>query len=512
VQKRLVYAALFAATAAAVSASDFGEKTAQLAKVLSPVLFGTLGTLEASSSESLTAAEADADPRRLLTVANGLKVSVVSASANLAPNIDQMLLWPNDVHPTHLIACNEQGAGQVAVQRIDLKTGVPENIISGGLTSCDPARVTPWGTVIVGEENGTNGRLFEILDPLHTTGVTITGSGASTTISDPAHVARLGAVGQLSFEGLALMPTGVLYVSDENRPGNGNPGGAIVKFIPDVQWQGGAPITDLAQSPLSGGTLWGMRLGRNGGNTDFGQGNEFGRGVWVQIATSTNAAPTNLRSEALRLKLTSYYRPEDMAVDLEALKNGYVRFCGTNTGQDVEDQDNHFGEVYCLTDGTVAEAGGVATAAQTAGGVSYTLNTASAPEYQPLVIGNRDFAMMDNIAYQPGSGNWVVNEDGEGPVYATPRNNDIWDCLDDGDDDDNLADACVKVMTLNDLTAESTGGVFDGTGKAYYVSVQHNVTGHGVVLKVTGWRNVDEHHHGWLEHAPARLPAFGWWR
>jgi hypothetical protein len=31
-------------------------------------------------------------------------------------------------------------------------------------------------------------------------------------------------------------------------------------------------------------------------------------------------------------------------------------------------------------------------------------------------------------------------------------------------------------------------------------------------LKVTGWRNVDEHHHGWLEHAPARLPAFGWWR
>ncbi len=510
-RNKLLYAALCAATATAVSAADFGQKTQQLAKALSPFLFGTLGTLDESSTLSLTAAEADANPAKLLTVAKGLKVSVVSADPNLGPNIDQMVLWPNDIHPTHLIACNEQGTGQIAVQRIDLKTGIPENIISSGLASCDPTRITPWGTILVGEENGTNGRLFEILDPLHTTGVIVTGAGAATTISDPAHVARLGAVGQFSFEGLALLPTGVLYSSDENRPGGGgigNPGGAIVKFIPTVQWQGGAPITDLAQSPMASGTLWGMRLGRNSGNTDVGQGNEFGRGVWVQVPTSTNEAPTNLRSAALTLKLTSYYRPEDMSVDLEALKDGYVRFCGTNTGQDIEDQDNHFGEVYCVTDGTVEEAGSI-TVAQTSNGV---LNTASVPEYQPLVIGNLDFAMMDNIAYQPGTGNFVINEDGEGPVYATPRNNDIWDCLDDGDDDDNLADACIKVMTLNDFNAESTGGLFDGTGKAYYVSIQHNVTGHGVVLKVAGWRDVSERHHGWFKHIPFQRPFFGWWR
>ena len=514
-RKTLLYAALFATTATAVSATDFGEKTEQLAKVLSPFLFGTLGTLDESSTVSLTAAEADANPAKLLTVANGLKVSVVSAKPDLGPNVDQMLLWPNDIHPTHIIACNEQGAGQVAVQRIDLASGTPENIISGGLTSCDPVRITPWGTVLAGEENGVNGRLFEILDPLHTTGVMISGAGSSTTISDPAHVARLGAVGQFAFEGLALMPTGVLYISDENRPGTGglgNPGGAIVKFIPTVQWHGGAPITDLAQSPLASGTLWGMRLGRNSGNTDVGQGNEFGRGVWVQVPTSTNESPTNLRSAALTLKLTSYYRPEDMGVDLEALKDGNVRFCGTNTGQDIENQDNHFGEVYCITDGTVEAAGSITTATQTSGGVTYTLNTASVPEYQPLVIGNFDFAMMDNVAYQPGSGNWVMNEDGEGPFFATPRNNDIWDCLDDGDDDDNLADACIKVMTLNDLNAESTGGFFDGTGKAYYVSIQHNVTGHGVILKVTGWRNVEEQHHGWLKRFPFARPFFGWWR
>ena len=199
------------------------------------------------------------------------------------------------------------------------------------------------------------------------------------------------------------MPNGVMYSSDENRPGSGNPGGAVVKFIPTTLWAGGAAISDLSQSPLTAGTLWGMRLGRNSGNTDFGQGNEFGRGVWVSMPTSSDAAPTNLRSAAITLKLTSYYRPEDMAVDLEALAGGAVRFCGTNTGQDIEGSDNHFGEVYCITDGTVAAAASITTATQTVGGATYTLNTASVPEYQPLVIGNLELAMMDNIAYQPGT-------------------------------------------------------------------------------------------------------------
>jgi secreted PhoX family phosphatase len=45
----------------------------------------------------------------------------------------------------------------------------------------------------------------------------------------------------------------------------------------------------------------------------------------------------------------------------------------------------------------------------------------------------------------------------------------------------------VRVATLNDLTAEWTGGIFDATGRTFYVSVQHNVTGHGVILRITGW-------------------------
>jgi secreted PhoX family phosphatase len=321
----------------------------------------------------------------------------------------------------------------------------------------------------------------------------ITGSGAATVSSDPTHVVRRGAAGQFSFEGIALMPNGVMYISDENRPTNGAPGGAILKFIPSAPWTGSGPITDLAQSPLAAGSLWGLRVGRRAAGavtfSDYGQGNEFGTGVWVQMPASSDAAPLNSRSAAAAAKLTSYYRPEDMGIDLKELGKGNVRFCGTNTGDDTENGDNHFGEIYCITDGAVADAATVSLSTLTVGADVYTLNVATKPEYQPLVIGNFQFGMMDNVAYQPGRGNWLINEDGEGPFFATPRNNDIYDCLDDGDDDNPLADACVRVMSLNDLAAESTGGLFDGTGKNYYVSVQHNITGHGVILRVSGWLN-----------------------
>ncbi len=214
-----------------------------------------------------------------------------------------------------------------------------------------------------------------------------------------------------------------------------------------------------------------MRVGKRSGNTDYGQGNEFGRGNWIQI---TGAQPINLRAAASAVQLTSYYRPEDLDIDPEALADGNVRFCGNNTGDDTQGGDNHWGETMCITDGTLAEAADTVTL--------------STPEYQPLVFGNFDLAMMDNIAYQPGAANWVINEDGEGPASAPVRNNDIWSCVDDGDDTDILADACAKVISLNDLNAESTGGIFDATGKRYFVSIQHNVTGHGVILEIDGWK------------------------
>ena len=61
-----------------------------------------------------------------------------------------------------------------------------------------------------------------------------------------------------------------------------------------------------------------------------------------------------------------------------------------------------------------------------------------------------------------------------------------WDCLRDGPDQDLVSDGCVRIVTLNDLSAEWTGGTFDATGKHFYVSIQHNSSGYGTILDITG--------------------------
>src|SRR5262249_12700778 len=255
------------------------------------------------------------------------------------------------------------------------------------------------------------------INPLATTGVAFDRVSGTLSGPDAGNVALRPAVGRLAFEGLALLPNGVLYYGDENRPGTTTAGGADFKFIPPKPWDG-SPVTNLTQSPLVAGSVFGLRLGRNGGNTDNGQGTNTGLGVWVPVPNSNNA---NLRAASATLHLTGYYRPEDAEIDPGAFSRGLVRFCGNNTGN--EDTDHTWGETICVTDGFFA---------------NVTSNTAT-PEVQYLVIGTADFAMMDNLAFQPIRGNWIIHEDGDAPDRAVnPHNNDLWSCLDDGDDADGL--------------------------------------------------------------------------
>jgi Bacterial protein of unknown function (DUF839) len=444
---------------------DFGAHRDHLLRSRSSELFGITGPLEQSSTASVSAQVAQANPAALVTVAKSLSVRVISAAPNLPPNIDMMALWPTAENPTHIIACNEEGPANPGVVRIRLSDGVPETILTGTL-SCDPIRRTPWGTILAGEEAGADGSLLEIIDPLGTTGVTFNratlavtgGVGAANVVARPA-------VGRLSFEGIALYPNGVMYYGDENRPLRGAPGGAYFKFVPAKPFTGTAPIRRLEDSPRAAGTVFGLRLGKRAGNTDFGQASNTGLGTWIPVPA---ASVGNLRAFTAAQSLTSYYRPEDIDIDGAALARGEVRFCGNNTGNEADNRN--WGEAICVTDGTLAEA---------------TAGTAT-PEVQLFVVGTPEFAMMDNMAYQPGRGTWILHEDGDGP--AVGRNNDLWACLEDGADDDFLSDGCIRIATLNDLNAEWTGGFFNAAGTSFFVSVQHNVTGHGVILELTGWR------------------------
>jgi len=174
-------------------------------------------------------------------------------------------------------------------------------------------------------------------------------------------------------------------------------------------------------------------------NPDYGQDSHIGRGSWVTVNDSYDG---DLRAAAASMQLTGFHRPEDGSADEKALAKGQVRLCANNT--DNEESNRNSGEAICITDGSLDDA---------------TANTAT-PEVQEFVILTRDMAMIDNIAYQPGRGNWVLHSDRDSvgmseSVY--PFNNSIWICLEDGKDVDTLGDGPIHIANLKDLNAESTG-------------------------------------------------------
>jgi hypothetical protein len=454
-----VAVALIVAGIAVAGLKDFGLQTQKELAHQSQSLFGVKSALGSSSSTDLNEAQALADPAKLVTLAKGLKAKVVAAGPedNVGPNSDQMVLWPQS-HPTYLIAVNEEGADAPGLQKINLQTGKATTIATG-IEDNDPVRATPWGTIVFGEE-AADGAMYEIIDPLSVEGATI---DRTTGTSSSPNIRRVNALGFNAFEGLAILPNGVTYYGDELSAGNGAPGGAYYKFVPTNPWAGGAPITSLDQSPYASGTVFALRVGQG---SNYGQGFQYGIGSWQPLAAADGTALLPL---ATAVKATGYYRPEDIDVDTHALAAGDVRFCGNNTGRD---SARYFGETICITDGAVASSASGSTT----------------PEVTLLVQGSPEFNMPDNIAYQPGRRNWIIHEDGSTGAGFNNKNNDLWSCLDDGRDDNTMSDGCIRIGSLNDFDAEWTGGLFDRSGRHFYVSIQHNSSGFGTILDITGWR------------------------
>jgi hypothetical protein len=384
-------------------------------------------------------------------VVQNLQVRVMSST--VGEDADMIALWPDDANPTHAIICNEidgTAAGAPAtVQRVRLSDGHVEDMVFG-LDSCDPARRTAWGTVVVGEEAGSSGRLWEILDPLHVNGVSVDRDAG--TSSDPNHVVTRTALGRLSFEGIVLLADGTTYYGDELRPANGKPGGGIYKFVPASPWTGGT-VTALKQSPLVAGSVYVMRLGLRNGGTDYGQGTNTGAGKWIgPLSPATDLATAALAAGGY----TGYYRPEDMELDPIAFAGGVLRLCWANTGNDTFEQ---WGEVLCMQDEPTSEEG---------------FNTGTRPVVTPFMIGNPHLRMPDNLAFQPHTGILYVLMDAttsaEDPAFT---NDDVWACLPDGADSDTLSDGCVRVMTLKDGEAEFTGIQFFAGGQSFLIHTQH---------------------------------------
>ena len=272
------------ATTAAASGggSDFGTWRDRQLKEHSESLFGVKRPLKESSTESVDQATAEADPASLATVARGLHVRVVTSDPDLGANIDMIALWPNDSHPSHLIVCNE--IDDPSLPRSPARPALRRQ------RRDDPhrhRRLRPRAAHALGHDPGGRGeRLVRAGDRDH-----------QAAGDDGRRLRPRGRDGQRRHRrrqrgqpgarwaasrsrGSPLYPNGVLYYGDENRPSTGTPGGAYFKFIPTTPWPGGT-ISNLSQSPLTAGTIYGLRLGKRSGNTDYGQGSNTGLGTWV---------------------------------------------------------------------------------------------------------------------------------------------------------------------------------------------------------------------------------------
>ena len=436
-------------------AADFGQRVERLLARLSGPLFGIEEPLAAPAGDADFVPRDQAAAGQRVKLAGSLQAGFVAR--NVAEDADMITFWPEAGGYTHLVLCIEQSrsgrtpAGNpglnASVQRVEVASGRVETILHG-MSRCDGIRTTAWGTILATEENGTDGRAYEILDPLNTTGHWVADRASGDVRNaldspDASHqVAQRPRLGAFSWEGLAVFPNGVVIAGDELRPGGGEEGGAIFKFIPAVlRAATDGPISDLSQSPLADGTLYALQVG----STDSGQGNQRGVAKWIgPVDFDDPADPGDSTSGAWARarNATGFYRPEDLHADPEFPGPG-ARIYWTNTGND---GNRNYAETLIMLEPDPA-------------------SPTSRPEIQTFVEGDGRFNSFDNLDIQPRTGRvYVIEDDSFG---------EVWACLPDGDDRNLQADGCVSILSVVDPAAEPTGFIFDASGTRAFLVVQH---------------------------------------
>jgi Bacterial protein of unknown function (DUF839) len=430
---------------------DFGQFVEQALKANAEQIFGINRPLNASAPLTVgpyrTATQTANDQ---VLLAGGLRAAYLTRNA--ADSTDMLAFFPAN-NPTHLISCVEGGRQVInaatgklnpSVQRINLQSGAVDTILRG-MISCDGIRTTPWGTILATEET-SDGGAYEILNPLMATNQSVL-DRATGAVTDSVNIAKRTALPRMAWEGLEILPNGIVYAGDELRPGTGTPdidGGAIFKFIPTSPYSGGAAFTNLSQSPFVFGAVYAMQVSCVNSAQQYGQGCEIGNAAWLRVSATTP------RADAARLGATGYYRPEDLHGDpmyKDRANPSAVRFCWSNTGN--EDAQN-YAEVVCAVD----------KSPQIADASTRTVTV------NRFIEGDTDFNSFDNLAFQPGTGHLYVIED--------HPNGDIFACLQDGGDRDIKSDGCVKILSVKDSSAEPTGFIFSPDGRTAYVSLQHS--------------------------------------
>ena len=116
----------------------------------------------------------------------------------------------------HLYLVQKTGSEHMELLELDdIRSGTPAgwSATNDDFRNLDPCLLTPWGTILTGEE-ADGGRAFEIMNPFAPTG--------------PYVVHWRSKIPAATFEGIRFDAAGTLYFSDEDNSGS------IYKFVPSV--------------------------------------------------------------------------------------------------------------------------------------------------------------------------------------------------------------------------------------------------------------------------------------
>jgi secreted PhoX family phosphatase len=312
----------------------------------------------------------------------------------------------------------------------DLLTGITKRLaFRPDWESFDPIAWTPWGTLLVGEEAGTQqkpdpdfpnakgGLMYEIF---------LTPGDPTTT----QKIVARPALGSKAHEGTRIDKRGYVYGISENNPG------FIFRFIPDKH------------GDLSSGQLFALKITNP-------TGDRTGDAEWLPLDRA--AVQIDANAAAAATGATGYNRPEDIEI-------------GTSSGMSVEGND----VLYVALTGTSGPADNRIIAIELKepnGGSDHA--TAFVWDYVRVGINTTvEFEMPDNLALDH-DGNLFIAEDPGGSFAGGKRKgDDIW-LATPGVGKHAPAALVTRFASLTDCTAEPTGLYVDLKRDRLFVNVQH---------------------------------------
>jgi hypothetical protein len=318
----------------------------------------------------------------------------------------------------------------------------------------DPATLTPWGSVITGEET-TGGRLFEITNPMASSGV---------------QVLWRSNIPAVSHEGLRFDKDGNLYFIDEYNSGS------IYKFVPATKGDLSVGQTfvlsvDAYASDANADASANWDATANRGTT------RFGAATWVPMTDKSGKALTQAdpfayvnttggRNAADELKGTPYGRPEDLAVNTLASNNEaiYCALTSENRVISIEllSDTKCMVRVFCDFD-TIHLATGK--------DVNPTQND---PYTSPGPDSATNFDDPDNLAVDHNGSIYILEDEGPG---------DMWKCFDA--DRDGVAESMAIWGSLGVAGSEPTGlHVHPTMPGRFIVCVQHPSSGDDALWQI----------------------------